>query len=61
MGKTIRRSIKPTGMAAVTGDFENKQFAETEVTKKVVEQYDELQARIFYKYVMGMQLTPYFV
>mmetsp|Transcript_19970 Transcript_19970/g.33153 ORF Transcript_19970/g.33153 Transcript_19970/m.33153 type:complete len:302 (-) Transcript_19970:159-1064(-) len=36
-----------------TGDFEDKQFAETEVADKVVEQYDELQARIFYKYVMG--------
>lgn len=37
----------------VTGDFENKQFAEEEVADKVVEQYDELQARVFYKYVMG--------
>jgi hypothetical protein len=43
-------------MTTVTGDFDNKQFAETEVADKVVEQYDELQARIFYKYVMGKVL-----
>lgn len=36
-----------------TGDFKDKQFAETEVADKVVEQYDLKQARIFYKYVMG--------
>lgn len=36
-----------------TGDFKNKQFAETEVADKVVEQYDLVHARVFYKYVMG--------
>lgn len=35
------------------GDFKDKQFEENEVSDKVVEQYDEKQARIFYKYVMG--------
>lgn len=44
---------------ANTGDFEDKQFAETEVADKVVEQYDELQARIFYKYVMGKKSRVY--
>ena len=39
-------------MAEVTGDFTDAQFAETEVADKVVEQYDEAQARVFYKYVM---------
>lgn len=39
-------------MAAV-GDFKDKQFAENEVADKVVEQYDEKHARVFYKYVMG--------
>lgn len=37
----------------VTGNFDGQQFAEKEVSDKVVEQYDELQARVFYKYVMG--------
>lgn len=36
-----------------TGDFKDKQFAKDEVASKVVEQYDEAQARVFYKYVMG--------
>lgn len=36
-----------------TGDFKDKQFAETEVADKVVEQYDLAHARTFYKYVMG--------
>jgi sarcosine/dimethylglycine N-methyltransferase len=36
-----------------TGDFKGKQFAEAEVADKVVEQYDEKHARVFYKYVMG--------
>ena len=36
-----------------TGDFKNKQFSEEEVASKVVEQYDEVHARTFYKYVMG--------
>eukprot|EP00303_Exanthemachrysis_gayraliae_P013761 CAMPEP_0206024228 /NCGR_PEP_ID=MMETSP1464-20131121/37838_1 /ASSEMBLY_ACC=CAM_ASM_001124 /TAXON_ID=119497 /ORGANISM="Exanthemachrysis gayraliae, Strain RCC1523" /LENGTH=288 /DNA_ID=CAMNT_0053398231 /DNA_START=70 /DNA_END=932 /DNA_ORIENTATION=+ len=36
-----------------TGDFKGKQFKETEVADKVVEQYDLAHARIFYKYVMG--------
>jgi len=35
------------------GDFEGKQFCETEVADKVIEQYDEKHARVFYKYVMG--------
>jgi sarcosine/dimethylglycine N-methyltransferase len=35
------------------GDFKDKQFSESEVASKVVEQYDEEHARIFYKYVMG--------
>eukprot|EP00934_Nitzschia_sp_Nitz4_P000307 Nitzschia sp. Nitz4//scaffold190_size42200//27959//28953//NITZ4_007393-RA/size42200-snap-gene-0.81-mRNA-1//1//CDS//3329540147//307//frame0 len=35
------------------GDFKDKQFAENEVADKVVEQYDEQHARVFYKYVMG--------
>eukprot|EP00529_Nitzschia_sp_RCC80_P030677 CAMPEP_0113456130 /NCGR_PEP_ID=MMETSP0014_2-20120614/8728_1 /TAXON_ID=2857 /ORGANISM="Nitzschia sp." /LENGTH=302 /DNA_ID=CAMNT_0000347573 /DNA_START=118 /DNA_END=1026 /DNA_ORIENTATION=- /assembly_acc=CAM_ASM_000159 len=38
---------------AAKGDFKDKQFAETEVADKVVEQYDLEQARVFYKYVMG--------
>jgi len=38
---------------ATTGDFKNQQFGVTEVAAKVVEQYDEAHARIFYKYVMG--------
>jgi hypothetical protein len=42
--------------APVTGDFEDKQFSAKEVGDKVVEQYDELQARVFYKYVMGKLL-----
>jgi len=36
-----------------TGDFKDKQFAKSEVADKVVEQYDEKHARVFYKYVMG--------
>ena len=36
----------------VTGAFDGKQFEKTEVADKVVEQYDEKQARVFYKYVM---------
>jgi len=36
-----------------TGDFKDQQFGEKEVADKVVEQYDEKQARVFYKYVMG--------
>lgn len=40
-------------MATDTGDFKGKQFAESEVADKVVEQYDVEQARVFYKYVMG--------
>jgi len=36
-----------------TGDFQNQQFGEREVADKVVEQYDEAHARVFYKYVMG--------
>jgi hypothetical protein len=35
-----------------TGDFKDKQFEKTEVADKVVEQYDEERARIFYKHVM---------
>lgn len=35
------------------GDFKDKQFSEQEVADKVVEQYDEKHARVFYKYVMG--------
>ena len=35
------------------GDFKDKQFAESEVASKVIEQYDEAHARVFYKYVMG--------
>lgn len=35
------------------GDFKDKQFNESEVADKVVEQYDEKHARVFYKYVMG--------
>lgn len=41
--------VRPT----VTGNFDDKQFSETEVADKVVEQYNEKQARIFYKCVMG--------
>ena len=37
----------------VTGAFDDKQFSEHEVADKVVEQYNEEQARIFYKHVMG--------
>lgn len=36
-----------------TGNFKGQQFGEKEVADKVVEQYDEEHARIFYKYVMG--------
>lgn len=36
-----------------TGDFKDKQFSKDEVSSKTVEQYDEKQATIFYKYVMG--------
>jgi hypothetical protein len=40
-------------MAATdTGDFKDKQFEKAEVADKVVEQYDEECARIFYKHVM---------
>jgi hypothetical protein len=35
-----------------TGDFKDKQFQKEEVADKVVEQYDEERARIFYKHVM---------
>ncbi|KAG7341798.1 type 11 methyltransferase [Nitzschia inconspicua] len=35
------------------GDFKDKQFSENEVADKVLEQYDEKHARVFYKYVMG--------
>jgi hypothetical protein len=35
-----------------TGDFKDKQFEKEEVADKVVEQYDEERARIFYKHVM---------
>jgi cob(I)alamin adenosyltransferase len=38
-----------------TGDFKNKQFEKDEVAVKVVEQYDEARARIFYKHVMVSQ------
>mmetsp|Transcript_11268 Transcript_11268/g.23858 ORF Transcript_11268/g.23858 Transcript_11268/m.23858 type:complete len:307 (-) Transcript_11268:60-980(-) len=46
-------------MAAVSlqteskGDFKDQQFEQSEVADKVVEQYDEKHARVFYKYVMG--------
>jgi hypothetical protein len=39
-------------MASNKGDFKDKQFQANEVADKVVEQYDEKQARVFYKYVM---------
>mmetsp|Transcript_41813 Transcript_41813/g.50144 ORF Transcript_41813/g.50144 Transcript_41813/m.50144 type:complete len:309 (-) Transcript_41813:255-1181(-) len=39
--------------AAVKGDFKDTQFSQVEVADKVVEQYDDEQARVFYKYVMG--------
>ena len=32
-----------------TGDFKGKQFGEVEVADKVLEQYSEAHARIFYK------------
>ncbi|VEU42982.1 unnamed protein product [Pseudo-nitzschia multistriata] len=35
------------------GDFKDQQFEQNEVADKVVEQYDEKHARVFYKYVMG--------
>lgn len=38
--------------ATTTGDFKGKQFDKSEVADKVVEQYDEAHARVFYKYVM---------
>eukprot|EP00536_Pseudo-nitzschia_multiseries_P016107 jgi/Psemu1/312797/fgenesh1_kg.1019_\ len=38
---------------AIKGDFKDKQFEKNEVADKVVEQYDEKHARVFYKYVMG--------
>lgn len=37
----------------IKGDFTDQQFKENEVADKVVEQYDEKCARVFYKYVMG--------
>lgn len=40
-------------MSDAAGDFKDKQFSESEVASKVVEQYDEKHARVFYKYVMG--------
>ena len=36
-----------------TGDFKDKQFTQGEVADKVVEQYDEFCARVFYKVCMG--------
>mmetsp|Transcript_10921 Transcript_10921/g.16101 ORF Transcript_10921/g.16101 Transcript_10921/m.16101 type:complete len:307 (-) Transcript_10921:44-964(-) len=39
--------------AVCEGDFKDRQFSEAEVSRKVVEQYDGKQARVFYKYVMG--------
>ena len=50
-----RRKLTSATMGSpdgVTGDFKDKQFAKNEVADKVVEQYDEKQARVFYKYVM---------
>jgi len=35
------------------GDFKDQQFQQNEVADKVVEQYDDKHARVFYKYVMG--------
>jgi sarcosine/dimethylglycine N-methyltransferase len=37
----------------VIGDFTGKQFEITEVADRVVEQYNEKQARVFYQCVMG--------
>lgn len=45
--------IKKTSSNVEKGDFEDKQFAANEVAEKVIEQYNEKQARVFYKYVMG--------
>ena len=44
-----------------TGDFKGKQFDKKEVGDKVVEQYDEAHARIFYKYVMVGDVLCYFL
>ena len=41
-----------TTTTTTTGDFTNQQFDKTQVADKVVEQYDEKHARIFYKHVM---------
>ena len=42
----------PSETTTTTGDFKGQQFKEEEVADKVVEQYDEKHARIFYKHVM---------
>lgn len=40
-------------MSGSKGDFQDKQFSENDVAEKVIEQYDEKHARVFYKYCMG--------
>lgn len=50
--RIFRQNLQTMADSNTTGDFKDKQFEKEEVADKVVEQYDEERARVFYKHVM---------